>query len=195
MLLAGDAVAAEAGYAPLRHAGAELDKIGGQFGVGALKGAAATPGAVRAGLAKDPAYVHFAAHAVANRLRPLESAILLSPDGGAHKLYARDVAKIRMRAELVTLSACAAAGAKAFRGEGLVGFAWAFLGAGAENVVASLWAVDDASTPLLMEQMYRQIQLGRTPGEALREAKLALLRGGTALQKPYFWGAFLHFRQ
>jgi CHAT domain-containing protein len=78
---------------------------------------------------------------------------------------------------------------------GLVGFAWAFLGAGAENVVASLWAVDDASTPLLMEQMYRQIQLGRTPGEALREAKLALLRGGTALQKPYFWGAFLHFRQ
>ena len=195
MLLAGDAVAAEAGFAPLRHAGAELDKIGAQFGVAVLKGAAATPGAVRAGLAKDPAYVHFAAHAAANRLRPLESAILLSPEGGAYKLYARDVVKIPMRAQLVTLSACTAAGAKAFRGEGLVGFAWAFLGAGAENVVASLWEVDDASTPQLMEQMYRQIQLGRTPGEALREAKLALLRSGSALQKPYFWGAFLHFQQ
>lgn len=195
MLLAGDAVAVEAGFAPLRHAGAELDRIAGQFGATPLKGAAATPEAVRAGLAKDPAYVHFAAHAAANRLRPLESAILLSPGGGAHKLYARDVAKIPMRAQLVTLSACTAAGAKAFRGEGLVGFAWAFLGAGAENVVASLWEVDDASTPQLMEQMYRQIELGRTPGEALREAKLALLRGGTALQKPYFWGAFLHFQQ
>lgn len=195
MLLAGNAVAAEAGYAPLRHAGAELDKIASQFGVTALTGEAATPGAVRAGLTKNPAFVHFAAHAAANRLRPLESAILLSPGGGTHKLYARDVARIPMRAQLVTLSACTAAGAKAFRGEGLVGFAWAFLGAGAENVVASLWEVDDASTPQLMEQMYRQIQLGRTPGEALREAKLALLRSGTALQKPYFWGAFLHFQQ
>ena len=195
MLLAGDAVAAEAGFAPVRHAGADLDRIGSQFGASPLKGAAATPGAVRAGLAKDPAYVHFAAHAAANRLRPLESAILLSPEAGAHKLYARDVAKIPMRAQLVTVSACTAAGAKAFRGEGLVGFAWAFLGAGAENVVASLWEVDDASTPQLMEQMYRQIQLGRAPGEALREAKLALLRSGTALQKPYFWGAFLHFQQ
>lgn len=195
ILLAGDAVEAEAGFARLRHAGEELDRIGTQFGTVPLKREAATPRAVRAGMAKSPAYVHFAAHAQANRLRPLESAILLSPDAGGYKLYARDVAAMPMRAHLVTLSACTAAGAKAFRGEGLVGFAWAFLGAGAENVVASLWEVDDASTPQLMAQMYRQLQLGRTPGEALREAKLALLRSGTALQKPYFWGAFLHFQQ
>lgn len=195
MLLAGDAAGAEPGFARLRHAGEELKRIGEQFGTVPLRGEAATPRAVRAELAKDPAYVHFAAHASANRLRPLESAILLSPDGVSYKLYAREVAKIPMRARLVTLSACTAAGAKSFRGEGLVGFAWAFLGAGAGNVVASLWEVDDASTPQLMDQMYRQIQLGRTPGEALREAKLALLRSGSALQKPYFWGAFLHFQQ
>ncbi|MBI2684758.1 MAG: CHAT domain-containing protein [Acidobacteria bacterium] len=195
MLAAGDAVDTEAGYGRLRHAGEELDRIGAQFGVTPLRREAATPRAVKAALGEDPVYVHFAAHAAANRLRPLESAILLSPDGASHKLYAREVAKIPMRVQLVTLSACTAAGAKAFRGEGLVGFAWAFLGAGAENVVASLWEVDDASTPQLMEQMYRQLQLGRTPGEALREAKLAFLRSGTALQKPYFWGAFLHFQQ
>ncbi|MFN0106795.1 MAG: CHAT domain-containing protein [Bryobacteraceae bacterium] len=195
ILLAGDAVAGEAGYAPLRHAGDELDRIAEQFNAVPLKKEAATPQAVRDGMAKQPAYVHFAAHAQANRLRPLESAILLSPDGTSHKLYAREVTTIPMRAHLVTLSACTAAGAKAFRGEGLVGFAWAFLGAGAENVVASLWEVDDASTPQLMAQMYRQLQLGRSPPEALREAKLALLRSGTALQKPYFWGAFLHFQQ
>lgn len=194
ILLAGDAVEAEPGFVRLRHAGEELDRIGAQFGATPLKRGDATPRAVRAALAKNPAYVHFAAHAQANRLRPLESAILLSPDGGGYKLYARDVAAMPLRAHLVTLSACTAAGAKAFKGEGLVGFAWAFLGSGAENVVASLWAVDDASTPQLMDQMYRQLQLGRPPGEALREAKLALLRSGTALQKPYFWGAFLHFQ-
>jgi len=195
MVLAGDAVDAEPGFVRLRHAGDELERVGSQFGATPLRREAATPKAVREALARNPGYVHFAAHAAANRLRPLESAILLSPDGGSHKLYAREVAGIPMQAQLVTLSACTAAGAKAFRGEGLVGFAWAFLGAGAENVVASLWEVDDASTPQLMDQMYRQIQLGRAPAEALREAKLAMLRSETALQKPYFWGAFLHFQR
>lgn len=195
ILLAGDARETEAGFVRLRHAGEELDRIGAQFGSKALRGESATPRAVKEALAKNPAYVHFAAHAQANRLRPLESAILLSSDGTSAKLYAREIAEIPSQAYLVTLSACTAAGAKAFRGEGLVGFAWAFLGAGAENVVASLWEVDDASTPQLMAQMYRQLELGRAPGEALREAKLALLRSGTALQKPYFWGAFQHFQQ
>lgn len=194
ILLAGDALEAGESFAPLRHAGEELDRIAAQFGARALRRESATPPAVREALAAGPGYVHFAAHAQANRLRPLESAILLSPSPSGYKLYARQIAGMKLRTHLVTLSACTAAGAKAFRGEGLVGFAWAFLGAGAENVVASLWEVDDASTPQLMEQMYRQLQLGRPPAEALREAKLALLRSGTALQKPYFWGAFLHFQ-
>jgi CHAT domain-containing protein len=142
----------------------------------------------------DFAYVHFAAHATASRLRPLESAIILSDDGTSYRLYAGDVAKLRTGARVVTLSACQAAGAKAYRGEGLVGFAWAFLGAGAENVIATLWPVDDASTPRLMEQTYRQMQLGHPPGDALREAKLAFLRSGTALRKPFYWAAFLHFQ-
>jgi CHAT domain-containing protein len=195
VLLAGDALDGGDGLPALRHAGAELEQLAAQFEAAALRKEKATPGAVKRLLAQNPAYVHFAAHAVTNRLRPLESAILLSPEGPGHKLYARDVAGMRLGSELVTLSACTAAGAKAFRGEGLVGFAWAFLGAGARNVVASLWAVDDASTPRLMGQMYRQIQLGRTPAEALREAKLALLRSGSALRKPYFWGAFVHFQR
>jgi CHAT domain-containing protein len=193
--LAGDALDGGDGLPALRHAGAELEQLSAQFEAPALRKEKATPGAVKELLARNPAYVHFAAHAVTNRLRPLESAILLSPEGAGHKLYARDVVGMRLGSELVTLSACTAAGAKAFRGEGLVGFAWAFLGAGAENVVASLWAVDDASTPRLMGQMYRQIQLGRPPAEALREAKLALLRSGSALRKPYFWGAFVHFQR
>ena len=34
-------------------------------------------------------------------------------------------------------------GARAYAGEGLVGFTWAFLSAGAHNVIAGLWNVDD----------------------------------------------------
>ncbi len=194
VLLAGDALPGEGGLAPLRHAGDELNQIGGQFHTTPMRGAAATAARVLAELGKNPTYVHLAAHAVANRLRPLDSSILFSPDEKGQRVYARDVAGIPMRPRLVTLSACTAAGARSYRGEGLVGFAWAFLGAGAENVVASLWEVDDASTPRLMDQMYRQIRMGRQPGEALRQAKLELLAMDNALRKPFFWGAFLQFQ-
>jgi len=49
-----------------------------------------------------------------------------------------------LQAELVTISACRSAGARTYSGEGLVGLAWAFLNAGAHNVVAGLWNVEDA---------------------------------------------------
>jgi hypothetical protein len=45
-------------------------------------------------------------------------------------------------------------GGRAMSGEGLVGFAWAFLRAGAKRVVAGLWDVDDRSTAALMDALY-----------------------------------------
>ena len=195
MLLVGDAAASGDGFGRLKFAGDEITRIASLFPDGRiLREAGATPQSAAASMQDEFGYIHFAAHATANRLRPLESAVILSSDSLNYKLYARDVVKLPVKAKLVTLSACQAAGARSFKGEGLIGFAWAFLGAGAENVVATLWEVDDASTPQLMEQMYRQLRLGRTPPVALREAKLALLRSETALRKPYFWGAFLHFQ-
>ncbi len=141
--------------------------------------------------------IHFAAHATANRDLPLESAVVLSRrgDGGAYKLYARDIAALPIRAELVTVSACRGAGARTYSGEGLVGFAWAFLHAGARNVVASLWNVEDASTAVLMEQLYREMDSGATPMDALARAKLAMLRSGSAYRKPFYWAPFVVYTQ
>ena len=51
-------------------------------------------------------YLHFATHGTASRLRPLESAVILSPEGESYKLYARDVLKHPLTAYLVTISAC-----------------------------------------------------------------------------------------
>ena len=63
----------------------------------------------------------------------------------------------------MTISACYGAGTRAYTGEGLVGLSWAFLRAGAHNVVAALWEVDDASTPQLMGAMYRKLREGAPP--------------------------------
>lgn len=194
-VLVGDALSAGPEFGRLKHAGEELRRVAELFpGAEVLREQQATPAAALAALQQEAAIVHFAAHASAHRLRPLESAILLSDGGTGYKLYAHDVMALTLRAKMVTLSACTAAGSKSYRGEGLLGFAWAFLSAGAGNVVATLWEVDDAGTPQLMEQMYRQIRLGRPAEVALREAKLAFLRSETALRKPYYWAAFQHFQ-
>jgi len=137
--------------------------------------------------------IHFATHATANRESPLNSAIILSHHGESFKLYARDVAQVPLRAELVTISACHSAGAKTYSGEGLMGFAWAFLQAGAQNVIASLWDVDDASSVQIMRHLYAEIAARQPPARALRAAKLALMRSSGRYKPPYFWGSLQVF--
>lgn len=156
-----------------------------------LSGAAATP---RAYLASEPqsySFVHFVAHGVATRQRPLDSAIILSSDGEGYKLYARDIVAHKLTARLVTISSCVSAGRRTYQGEGLVGLAWAFLRAGAHEVIATLWEVNDRATYDLMDAMYAAIREGHDPVDALRIAKLKLLRSKTIYRKPFYWAPFV----
>jgi CHAT domain-containing protein len=68
-----------------------------------------------------------------------------------------------------------------------VGLAWAFLRAGAHNVIGALWEVSDTSTPRLMGDLYQGLQNGSPPSAALRNAKLALLHSQGEYRKPFFW--------
>ncbi len=134
--------------------------------------------------------IHFAAHAEANSQTPLESAIILSNSGGRFKLYARDIAGLKLSADLVTISACRSAGARAYGGEGLVGFAWAFLQSGARSVIAGLWDVGDNSSSRLIQDLYKGLASGSRPAAALRQAKLELLHSSGSYRKPYYWAPF-----
>lgn len=115
-----------------------------------------------------------------------------SPENGADdsfKLYARDIIRHPLHADLVTISACHGADGRAYSGEGLVGLSWAFIRAGAHNVVAALWEVTDVSTPQLMDQFYDEMDKGAPPAAALRAAKLQMLRS-TGFRNPYYWAPF-----
>ena len=152
----------------------------------------ATPSAYLASSPEKFSYIHFVAHGTASRLSPLDSAIVLSKDsaqGDSFKLYARDIIRHPLRADLVTVSACSSAGERAYSGEGLVGLSWAFLRAGAHNVVAALWDVSDDSTLQLMDKFYDELNKGASPDAALRTAKLSLLRG-KEFQNPFYWAPF-----
>jgi CHAT domain-containing protein len=191
LLLIGNTITQGTGFAPLPDAASEIEGIKRRFASGRVvtyTGAAATAGAYRGAHPEQFSNIHFAAHAEANQQRPLDSAIILSPEQSAWKLYARDVADIPLRADLVTISACRGAGATTLSGEGLVGFAWAFFQAGARNVVTSLWDVSDRSTADLMNTFYGNLAAGESYQEALREAKLKMIRG--VYRKPYYWGPF-----
>jgi CHAT domain-containing protein len=95
-----------------------------------------------------------------------------------------------LHAELVTISTCYGAGTRSYAGEGLVGLSWAFLRAGAHNVIGALWEVSDTSTPHLMDELYGELQEGRSPEVALRAAKLSLLHSNSVFRKPFYWAPF-----
>ena len=194
MLLLGDPRYAKGEYDPLPRAAEEVDDVKLHFAPASrlvLTGAEATPAAYRAGHPEQFTYIHFVAHSTANANKPLDSSVILSPnEDGVDKLYAREIVGAPLRAELVTISGCYSSGSRVYAGEGAVGLAWAFERAGARNVIGTLWEVNDASTPALMNRLYTRLLNGAPPDEALREAKLSLLHSQGVFRKALYWAPF-----
>ena len=194
LLLLGDAISPNPDYPDLPMAATEMKQIEQQFdphNETVIAREQASPAAYLAANPQRFAYIHFVAHGVASRTDPLDSAIILSRSSAAEdsfKLHARDIIQHPIHAELVTVSACYGTGTRSYAGEGSVGLAWAFLRAGAHNVIGALWEVSDESTPQLMGDLYHAMGQGRSPGAALRQAKIAMLHSSKEFRKPFYWG-------
>ena len=106
-------------------------------------------------------------------------------------LYLGEVYNLNLNADLVVLSACETGLGKIARGEGLIGLTRGFLYAGAQNLLVSLWQVNDASTSQLMIDFYRNMLNGESKPTALREAKLALIENDPKYAGPYYWAPFV----
>ena len=196
LLLIGDALAPDPEYGELREAALEISNIEKHFAPAERQVYTRAEATAPAYLGSAPgqfAYIHFVAHGTASRLSPLDSAVILSKVSAqedSFKLYARDIIHRPLHAELVIISTCYGAGSRAYTGEGLVGLSWAFLRAGAHNVIGALWDVSDTSTPLLMDQLYGELKQGQSPEAALRSAKLSLLHSDGVFRKPFYWAPF-----
>lgn len=193
LLLVGDPVSPSTEFPALPQAASEMSSVEKYFVSADTKILAGRDATAQAYLASGPgqfSYIHFVAHGISSRARPLESAVILSRDGDSFKLYGRDVIKRPLNAQLVTISACYGVGSRNYSREGLVGLSWAFLRAGAHGVIAALWDVNDASTANLMDHLYGELGKGKDPAAALRDAKLALLHSGTIYQRPFYWAPF-----
>ena len=107
------------------------------------------------------------------------------PTGEDGILTAEEIAFSDLRGtELVVLSACDTGLGKVAGGEGVMGLVRAFHLAGARNVVASLWKVDDQATAAMMRVFYHKLwQENKPPAVALRETQLLFYRGGIPIDQ------------
>ena len=196
LLLLGDPISPNDNYPELPDAAVEINRIESHFAPSDRTAFTRGEATTQAYLNSNPeqfSYIHFAAHATASSLSPLDSAVILSkiaPEDDTYKLYARDIVRRPVQADLVTISACNSAGKRRYMGEGLVGLSWAFLRAGAHNVIAALWQTSDSATPQLMDRLYGELAAGHSPDAALRAAKISLLHSDSVFRKPFYWAPF-----
>lgn len=151
----------------------------------------ATEKSLKQALEKGHRFVHIASHSFANVEAPKFSGIAChAPDSNAAVLYTAEIYNLAVKAELVVLSSCESGLGRLVRGEGLLGLNRAFLYAGVPNVVYSLWKVNDRATADLMTSFYRALLEGKPYADALRAAKLDMLRN-PATASPNFWSGFV----
>jgi CHAT domain-containing protein/tetratricopeptide (TPR) repeat protein len=163
-----------------------------------LLGERATEAAVRPRLGKADV-IHVATHGLLHPVHAMSSGLLLAapektpPVGKTDNdgiLQAWEVySQLKLRAELVVLSACETGRGESVRGEGIVGLTRALQSAGARAIVASQWAVADQSTAALMVAFHRKLRMGLARDEALRQA-MAVVRADPRTSHPYYWAPF-----
>ena len=140
--------------------------------------------------------LHLATHAVVDEERPQLSAVVLSqvdahgkPQDGLIRLH--EVYELPLNARLVVLSACRTALGRQVESEGLIGLARAFLHAGADAVLATLWDVDDRATAAFMTRFYDGLITRKlSPAAALRSAQQAQ-RLDARWTDPRDWAGFV----
>uniref|UniRef100_UPI00286A12E2 CHAT domain-containing protein n=1 Tax=Armatimonas sp. TaxID=1872638 RepID=UPI00286A12E2 len=162
------------------------------------------PGAVirRAGMAQEASFtreagqfslLHLASHAFLNNAAPMLSCLVLatpsleSSDDGF--LTAREILSLELNAELVVLSACNTGQGEKQPSEGVIGLSWAFLAAGARQLVVTQWSVNDEATARFMDYFYAALKAKKSPAVALQDASRALQKI-PRWRHPHYWAGF-----
>lgn len=103
---------------------------------------------------------------------------------------------LNINPDLVVLSACETGIGKLYKSEGAMSVARGFQFAGAQNLLFSLWKVNDYTTSVFMDDFYKNIKNGESYFEANANAKLDFLKNksiSNAKKSPYYWSAFVFY--
>ena len=147
----------------------------------------ATESALRGALG-PVSVLHLATHALVDAAGQAHTALALTPTGRDDGfLTTSEIAALPLNGALVVLSACQSLGGQILGGEGLRGLSGPFLEAGARAVVVTQWSIGDKSVLPFVDRFYAAMASGASVGDALRETKLAAIRGHARIAD---WAAF-----
>lgn len=141
--------------------------------------------------AKEHDIIHLSTHAASGSFSRPASIKFKDQDILVNQLYAA-----QFDANLVVLSACETGIGKLAKGEGPISIGRGFQYAGVENILFSLWKVNDKTTSLLMEEFYKNLAESNSNAKALHQAKLDYLDNkdiSNAQKSPYYWAAFVYY--
>lgn len=146
--------------------------------------------------------LHFAVPGIIDARLPTLASLTLAPDSPEKEdgnLELSEIFSLNLNADLVTLSACEVAsgeGGLLSGSDPLAGVAplavttRAFIQAGASTVCISLWPVSQRSTVELLHEFYANLLSGMAKQDALRVAKLQMLKSGDA-PHAYHWAGLV----
>jgi CHAT domain-containing protein len=183
--------------APLPHTAGELASVqlvADEREIDVLVGAEATRSHLLSarGLA-DAQVIHLATHGIAEERDASRSGLWLGVEGDGQPgfLNVPDIVGLDLRATVVSLTACETGLGRIERGEGALSLPRAFMTAGANSVLVSLWKVNDQSTARLIERFYRGLLKRKGAGSvALAEAKREMLKKKET-RSPFLWASFV----
>jgi CHAT domain-containing protein len=183
-------------FSRLKYSGVEIEKIAALFKPArriVLERDRASEENFKSQNLADYRIIHFATHAFIDDKKPARSAIVLSLDRDPQEdgfLQMREIFNLKMRADLVVLSACQTGLGQLIKGEGIEGLSRAFFYAGASSVLLSLWAVNDQASYQLLERFYVHLRSADPVMDSLRLAKLEMI-DSEILAHPYYWAGFV----
>ncbi|MBI4347351.1 MAG: CHAT domain-containing protein [Elusimicrobia bacterium] len=150
--------------------------------------------ATRAALAsiRNENLLHIACHGEFRPEDTLASFLCLAAEKGDDgRLHPEEIVGLDLSGvDLAFLSCCKTAWGRHKGSDEIEGVHRAFLEAGGRSVIVTLWDISDTVTRGLVTSFYKRLAEGRPKSEALREAKLEVLRRGGLHAHPYFWAAF-----
>ncbi|MBA4056803.1 MAG: hypothetical protein C0490_18965, partial [Marivirga sp.] len=175
----------------------ELDALAKRFNKGKfLVGKEATEANFKA-LSPGFDIIHLAIHGKGDIERNYSASLFFrskydSLDDG--ELHAYELYGLKLKALLAVLSACESGLGKGYKGEGMISMASAFTYSGCENILMSLWKVNDQASIILMDDFYSELLEGKTIDEALRQAKLNYLMTADELTAdPKVWAPLVAY--
>jgi len=169
-------------FVELPFSGKEAIDIGGLFPK--VEAQVITGGAVSEEIMKklplrEFRIIHISCHGYLDEANPMRTALVLTPGPSQEEdgfLRMEEIYKLSLDADMVVLSACQTGKGLLEKGEGVMNLTRPFFIAGARSVIAALWPINDKSTAGLMKDFYKLIIKGWSANEALRGAKLKMIR-------------------